>query len=53
MRCPSCCSCGVMESSIVPFHKSHLVFKDTINAINILYSRHLAMYEHFVSVCVE
>jgi hypothetical protein len=51
---PDCCSYGVMESSIVPFHKRvNLVFRDIIYVINILYSWHLAIYEHFMSVCVE
>jgi hypothetical protein len=39
MRGPSCCSCSVMESSAVPFHKRViLVFRDFIYVINILYS---------------
>jgi hypothetical protein len=39
MRFPGCCSCGVMESFIVLFHKRVvLVFRDFIYVINILYS---------------
>jgi hypothetical protein len=39
MRYPGCCSCGVMESSDVLFHKRVvLVFRDIIYVINILYS---------------
>jgi hypothetical protein len=54
MRYPSCCSCGVMESSAVLFHKRvALVFRDNIYVANILYSSHLAICEHFMSVCVE
>jgi hypothetical protein len=38
MRSPSYCFCGVMESSVVPFHKrAALVFRDIIYVINILY----------------
>jgi hypothetical protein len=38
MRCSGCCSCGVMESSAVPFRKrAILVFRDTIYIIIILY----------------
>jgi hypothetical protein len=54
MRCPSCCSCGAMESFVVPFCKRDvIVFRDIIYVINILYSRHLVIYEHFWSMCVE
>jgi hypothetical protein len=54
VRCPDCCSYGVMESSIVLFLKRvSLVFRDVIYAINILYSLHLAICEHFLSLCVE
>jgi hypothetical protein len=36
---PGYCSCGVLESSAVPFHKIvALVFRDIIYVINILYS---------------
>jgi hypothetical protein len=39
MRCPNCCSCGVMESSGISFRKRvDLVFRDIIYVINILYS---------------
>jgi hypothetical protein len=39
VRCLSCRSCGVMESSTVPFHKRvTLVLRDIIYIINILYS---------------
>jgi hypothetical protein len=39
MCCPGCCSCGVLESSVVPFRKRvALVFRDIIYVINILYS---------------
>jgi hypothetical protein len=39
MRCLGCCSCGVMESSVVLFHmRVVLVFRDIIYVINILYS---------------
>jgi hypothetical protein len=39
MRCPGCCSYGVMESSSVSFRKRvALVFRDIIYVINILYS---------------
>jgi hypothetical protein len=39
MCCPSCCSCDVVESSAVPFHKRViLVLKDTIYVTIILYS---------------
>jgi hypothetical protein len=38
-HCPNCCSCGVMESSVVPFRKRVvLAFRDIIYVINILYS---------------
>jgi hypothetical protein len=38
MRCPDCCSYGVIESSAVLFRKRViLVFRDTIYVINILY----------------
>jgi hypothetical protein len=54
LRYPGCCSCGVMESSVVPFRKrAILVFRDNIYVINILYSWHLALCGHFWSVCVE
>jgi hypothetical protein len=54
MRCPGCCSCGVSESSAVPFRmRVILAFRDIIYVINILYSWHLVIYEHFLSVCVE
>jgi hypothetical protein len=54
LRYPSCCSRGVIESSDVLFYKRIiLVFRDIIYVINILYSWHLAIYEHFMSVCVE
>jgi hypothetical protein len=49
--CLSWCYC-VMESSAVPFHKRVvLVFRDIIYVISILYSWHLAICEHFWSVC--
>jgi hypothetical protein len=39
MCCPGYCSCGVIESSTVSFHKIvALVFRDIIYIINILYS---------------
>jgi hypothetical protein len=39
MRCPNCCSYGVMESSTITFHKrDDLVFGDIIYVITILYS---------------
>jgi hypothetical protein len=39
MRCPSCYSYGVKESSAVPFYERViLVFRDIIYVINILYS---------------
>jgi hypothetical protein len=54
MRCPSCCSCGVIESSTILFHKRVvLVHSDIIYVINILYSWHLVICEHFWSMCVE
>jgi hypothetical protein len=54
MCCPSCCSCGVLESSAVLFRKRViLVFRDINYVINILYSRDLVIREHFMSVCVE
>jgi hypothetical protein len=54
VHCPGCYSCGVLESSAVPFHKRVvLVFRDFIYVINILYSWHLVICEHFLSVCVE
>jgi hypothetical protein len=54
VRCPGCYSCGVIESFIVPFHKTViLVFRDIIYVIDILYSGNLAICEHFVAVCVE
>jgi hypothetical protein len=38
MRCPGCCSCSVIESSVVLFCKKViLVFRDIIYVINILY----------------
>jgi hypothetical protein len=52
--CPDCHSCGVMESSAILFHKRViLVFKGNIYVINILYSLHLVICEHFWSICVE
>jgi hypothetical protein len=49
-----CSSYGVMESFVVPFCKKViLVFRDIIYVINILYSWHLAICEHFMFVCVE
>jgi hypothetical protein len=43
-----------MESSDVLFHKRVvLVFRDIIYVIIILYSWHLAIYEHFMFMCVE
>jgi hypothetical protein len=54
VRCPGCCFCGVMESSVVPFHmRVVLVFRDIMYVINILYSWYLVICEHFWSVCVE
>jgi hypothetical protein len=54
MRCPGCYSYDVMESSAVLFHmRVILVFRDIIYVINILYSWHLVIYEHFWSMCVE
>jgi hypothetical protein len=48
--CPGCCSYDVLESSVVPFHKRViLVFRDIIYLINILYSCHLVICEHFGS----
>jgi hypothetical protein len=39
MRCPGCCSCGVMESFVVPFYERvSLAFSDIIYVTNILYS---------------
>jgi hypothetical protein len=39
MHCPSCCSCGIVDSSAIPFYKRvALVFRDIIYVINILYS---------------
>jgi hypothetical protein len=39
MHCPGCCSCGDLESSVVPLHERVvLVFRDIIYVINILYS---------------
>jgi hypothetical protein len=39
MRYSGCCSYGVLESSAIPFRmRVILVFRDIINAINILYS---------------
>jgi hypothetical protein len=54
IRCPDCCSCGGLESSVVPFRKKVvLVFRDIIYVINILYSWHLVICEHFWSICVK
>jgi hypothetical protein len=54
MHCPDCYSYGVMESSDILFHKRViLVFRDTIYVINILYSWHLTICEHFMFVCVK
>jgi hypothetical protein len=37
MRCSGCCSCGVLESSALPFHKRViLLFRDILYVINIL-----------------
>jgi hypothetical protein len=39
MCCPGCHSCGVMESSVVPFRlRVVIVFRDIIYVIIILYS---------------
>jgi hypothetical protein len=39
MRYPGCCSCGVMKSFAVPFHKRvTLVFRDIIYVIDMFYS---------------
>jgi hypothetical protein len=54
MHCPDCYSCGVLESSAVPFCKRVvLVFVDIIYVINIVYSLHLVICEHFWYVCVQ
>jgi hypothetical protein len=54
VRCPGCQSCGVMESSAVPFHlRVIIVFRDNIYVICILYSSHLVICEHFWFICVE
>jgi hypothetical protein len=54
MHCPGCYSCGVLESSAVPFCKRViLVFVDIIYVINIVYLLHLVICEHFWYVCVE
>jgi hypothetical protein len=54
VRCPDCYFCGVVEFSTIPFHlRIALVFRDIIYVINILYSLHLAMCEHFMFVCVK
>jgi hypothetical protein len=47
-------SCGVMESSAVPFCKRvALVFRLRYLCNNYTYSWHLVICEHFWSVCVE
>jgi hypothetical protein len=52
--CPGCCSCRVIEPSTVLFRmRLILVFRYIIFVINILYSWHLIICEHFLSVCVE
>jgi hypothetical protein len=44
---------GVFRCSL-PFHmRVDLVFRDIIYVINIIYSSHLTIFEHFWSVCVE
>jgi hypothetical protein len=54
MHCPSCHSCGIMESPTVPFClRVVIVFRDNIYVLIILYSRHLFICEHFWPVCVE
>jgi hypothetical protein len=46
-----CCSCGVMESSAVPFRlRVILVFRDIIYVIIVFYSWHLVICEHFFSI---
>jgi hypothetical protein len=51
---PDCCSYGVLESSAIPFDmRVVLVFKDIIYIINILYSWHLVICDHFLCTCVE
>jgi hypothetical protein len=38
VRCPGCCSCGILESFAVSFHMIVvLVFRDNIYVITILY----------------
>jgi hypothetical protein len=52
MPCPGCCSCGVLRSSAVLFRmRVVLVFRDIIYVINILYSWHLVICEHFFRMC--
>jgi hypothetical protein len=52
MRYPSCYSYGIIESFAILFCKKvALVFSDIVYVINILYLRHLAICEHFMSVC--
>jgi hypothetical protein len=54
MRYPGCCSRGVLESSAISFRMRVIfVFRDIIYVINILYSWHLVICEHFLSICVE
>jgi hypothetical protein len=51
---PGCRSRGVMESSTILFHlRVVLVFRDIIHVIIVLYSWHLVICEHFLSICVE
>jgi hypothetical protein len=54
MCCPGCRSCGVMESSAVPFRlRVIIIFRDNVYVIIILYSWHLVICEYFWFVCVE
>jgi hypothetical protein len=46
-------SCGLWSLLMVCFVRVVLVFKDIIYVIIILYSLHLAICEHIISVCVE
>jgi hypothetical protein len=54
MRLSNCYSYDILEPSVILLRKRvALVFRDIIYVINILYSCHLAICEHFMSVCVE
>jgi hypothetical protein len=46
-------SCGLWSLLLIYFARVVLVLRDIIYVIIVLYSGQMAIFEHFVSVCVE